>query len=98
MVGSARIRECIVDSTKTRHIREAISAGHTTYGMQTFDQSLMQLLKNKLITYEEAVRHSSNPDDFALKIKGVSSSSDLSWDEFDKGEKEESGDIDIERF
>jgi twitching motility protein PilT len=105
MVSSARIKECIAEPEKTKQIREAISAGFTTYGMQTFDQSLMQLLKKQLITYEEALRHATNPADFALKLKGVSSSSDLSWDEFDKtGEKKKKKretteeDLKIERF
>lgn len=101
MVSSARIKECIADPDKTKQIREAISAGFTTYGMQTFDQSLMQLLKQQLITYEEALRHATNPADFALKMKGVSSSSDLSWDEFDKpGKKKKDAEenLEIERF
>jgi len=51
--------------------------------MQTFDQSLMSLYTRKLITYEEAMRQSTNPDDFALKISGISSTSDLSWDQFE---------------
>ena len=54
--------------------------------MQTFDQSLMGLLKQNLITFEEALRQSSNPDDFRLKVSGISSTSDLSWDEFEKEE------------
>jgi twitching motility protein PilT len=53
--------------------------------MQTFDQSLMMLYKESLITLEEALRQASNPDDFALRVRGVSSTSDLSWEDFDKG-------------
>jgi twitching motility protein PilT len=82
MIGTARIRDCIDDKEKTKQIPEAIAQGYTSYGMQTFDQSLMQLLTQKLITYEEALRQSSNPDDFALKISGISSTSDSSWDDF----------------
>jgi twitching motility protein PilT len=52
--------------------------------MQTFDQSLMGLLKRKLITFEEAMRQASNPDDFKLKMSGISSTSDLSWEDFEK--------------
>ena len=70
MIGTARIRECIDDKEKTKQIHDAIAQGVTSYGMQTFDQSLMQLYTKKLITYEEALRQSSNPDDFALKISG----------------------------
>ena len=82
MLGTARIRECIDDKDKTKQIPEAIAQGVVSYGMQTFDQSLMQLYSKKLITYEEALRQCTNPDDFALKISGISSTSDLSWDQF----------------
>jgi twitching motility protein PilT len=82
MIGTARIRECIDDRDKTKQIPEAIAQGFVSYGMQSFDQSIMQLYTNKLISYEEALHQCSNPDDFALKISGVSSTSDLNWDQF----------------
>lgn len=82
MVSTARVRELIDDKEKTKMLRDTIQQGHDTYGMQTFDQSLMGLLKNDLITLDEALRQSSNPDDFKLKISGISSSSDLSWEQF----------------
>jgi len=56
-----------------------------SYGMQTFDQSLLTLLKEGLVTLDEALRQASNPDDFALRVRGVSSTSDLTWDDFEKG-------------
>ncbi len=107
LVSTARIRECIADKDKTREISDAITKGFTTYGMQSFDQSLMVLYRKELITFEEALRQSSNPDDFKLKVSGISSTSDSTWDEFDKEggeEKEEAGatsdddDLQIERF
>ncbi|MFQ5881541.1 MAG: type IV pilus twitching motility protein PilT [Candidatus Methylomirabilales bacterium] len=79
MVATATIRECIVDPDKTRKIPDFIAAGHTQYGMQTFDQSLMTLYRRGLITYEEALLWASNPDDFALRARGIESSWDLSW-------------------
>ena len=82
MIGTARIKDCIDDEDKTKQIYDAIAQGYTSYGMQTFDQSLMQLLGKKLISYEEALNQSSNPDDFALKFSGISSTSDSSWDDF----------------
>jgi twitching motility protein PilT len=84
MINTTRIREYIEDKDKTRKIREAIAQGHVSYGMQTFDQSLMALHKENLISMEEALRQASNPDDFALRVRGVSSTSDLTWDDFDK--------------
>jgi twitching motility protein PilT len=91
MVTTGRIRECIDDKDKTKQIHEAIAQGVVAYGMQTFDQSLMELLTNKFITYDEALRQSSNPDDFALKISGVSSTSNSTWEQFEKGGETETG-------
>lgn len=97
MIGTARIRECIDDPAKTKQLNEVISQGVVSYGMQTFDQSLMQLHSRKLITYEEALRQCSNPDDFALKLSGISSTSDLSWDQFLSDQPENGDDDPIER-
>ena len=99
MIGTARIRECIDDKDKTKQIPEAIAQGVVSYGMQSFDQSLMHLYSKKLITYDEALRQSSNPDDFALKISGISSTSDLSWDQFTGDEEGKEGDkLEVEKF
>ena len=102
MISTSRIKDCILNASKSKDIPEAIAEGHTIYGMQTFDQSLMGLLKNGLISYEEALKNTTNADDFALKIKGISSSSDGQWKDFEGkeeggGTKTPSG-IDIERF
>ncbi|GAB4293706.1 MAG: type IV pilus twitching motility protein PilT [Desulfuromonadia bacterium] len=105
LIGTSRIRECIEDKDKTKQIPEAIAQGVTTYGMQTFDQSLMQLFTRKLITYEEALRQCSNPDDFALRVSGISATSDSTWDQFVHEEEkketpltEETFKIEIEKF
>ena len=80
MVATQTIKECIIDPEKTRRIHDVISAGLSQYGMQTFDQSLAGLCREKLISYEEALRWCSNPDDFALKMGGVQSTGDLAWE------------------
>ena len=72
MVGTARVRELIGDQHRTREIHDAISTGREPYGMISFDQSLAELVRAKLVTYEEALRHSTTPDDFALVFRGVS--------------------------
>jgi len=86
--STARVRELIDDKEKTKQLPEAIQHGFVAYGMQSFDQSLMGLLKRKLITFEEALLQCSNPDDFKLKLSGVSSTSDLSWEDFEKEEND----------
>jgi twitching motility protein PilT len=101
LVSTARIRECIGDKDRTKEIPDAISKGYTTYGMQTFDQSLMAFVKQGLVTYEEALRNVSNPDDFALRFKGVSATSDATWEDFEEESEEEVGggdELKLERF
>ncbi len=89
LVTTARVRECIADKDRTKEIHDAIAKGFTTYGMQTFDQSLMYLVKKGLVTYEESLKHVSNPDDFALRFRGIASTSDGSWESFEDKEAEE---------
>jgi len=83
LVNNARIRELIENPDRTKEIPMAISESYISFGMQTFDQSLTFLLNQNLISYEEALRQSSNPDDFALRASGVSSTSDKDWDPFE---------------
>jgi twitching motility protein PilT len=93
MIASARVKECISDKDRTKEIHDAISKGFTSYGMQTFDQSLMGHVKSGVVTYDEALKHVSNRDDFALRFKGIASTSDGTWDDFEgeKGEKDDGG-------
>jgi twitching motility protein PilT len=91
--NTTRIRELIIDKERTREIPDAISRGYTTYGMQTFDQSIMALYKKKLITLEEALEQCSNPDDFKLRASGVAGTSDGdAWGGFDDAEGGGGGD------
>jgi twitching motility protein PilT len=77
------VRELIEDPDRTKHLPDAIAQGSVTQGMQTFDQSLMQLFARSLITADEATRRATNPADFALRLSGVTSTSDSRWDNFD---------------
>jgi len=88
LISTARVRECIADKDRTKEIHDAITKGFTTYGMQTFDQSLMQHVKSGLVTYDEALKHVSNPDDFALRFRGIASTSDGTWEDFESDEDE----------
>src|SRR5262245_55043124 len=71
LVSTARVRELIEDSQRTREIRDAIAQG-AGYGMMSFDQCLIGLVQQRLVTYEEAIKNSSTPDDFALAFRGIS--------------------------
>ena len=84
MISTALVRDIIKDPERSpRELTDAIAKGHISYGTQTFDQSLMGLYRKNLITYDEAMRQASNPDDFALQVRGITSTSDARWDSFD---------------
>ncbi|MFM8270203.1 MAG: hypothetical protein ACKN9V_08455, partial [Pseudomonadota bacterium] len=70
LINTVRVKEMILDSSLTQDIRRAIEEGEHV-GMQTFDQSLMELHRKELITEEEALLHCSNIQDFQLRLEGV---------------------------
>lgn len=71
MVSTALIRDYIMNEEKTYIIREAIAAGTSQYGMQTFDQSLFHLVQSGLISLDEALHTASNSDEFRMRIAGI---------------------------
>src|SRR5260370_14530438 len=71
LVSTALRRDHIMNEEKTYMIREAIAAGTSQYGMQTFDQSLFQLVQSGHISIEEALHNASNPDEFKMRVSGI---------------------------
>jgi twitching motility protein PilT len=84
LISTPFIQDCIVVQEKTKLIKEAISQGISQYGMQTFDQSLYSLYQNNFISFDEALKWASNPDEFKLKKIGVQSAKDMSMEEMEK--------------
>ncbi len=80
MLGSALIRDSIRDAAKTPEIPAVIAASAAQYGMQSFDQSLLGLYRQGLITYEIARESASNPEDFDLRVKGILSAAEMTWE------------------
>lgn len=76
MIVTEYIRNCILDPEKTRLIRQAIAAGTSQYGMQTFDQSIYEHYKAGRITYEDALNYATNADEFKLRVQGIYSTQD----------------------
>ncbi|HEV2221652.1 MAG TPA: type IV pilus twitching motility protein PilT [Candidatus Acidoferrales bacterium] len=84
LISTGYIRDCIINPDKTRLIRDALAAGTSQYGMQTFDQSIFDLYSKNLITLEEALIRASNPDEFKLRIQGIRSSADAAREEMER--------------
>lgn len=85
MINTPYIKECIIKKEKTSLIRDAIAAGISEYGMQTFDQSIYQLYKDDAISFEQGLRYSSSPNNFKLRVAGIQSSSDMALEEMEEG-------------
>jgi len=85
MMMTGVIRDSIRERVKTPQIPTVIAAGQSQYGMQTFDQSLLGLYREELVTYETARDAATNPDDFDLKIKGIFSTGEMTWDSSSPG-------------
>jgi twitching motility protein PilT len=79
MINTATVKECVIDKEKTGLINDYIEQGRSIYGSQSFDQSLYDLFVNNFITFEEALKWAKRPDDFELRVKGISSTSDSNW-------------------
>jgi twitching motility protein PilT len=84
LMSTPLIRDYILHEEKTASIRDAIAAGTSQYGMQTFDQSLFYLYQSGLITLEEALRGSTNPDEFRLRLAGIQNTSSMAKEEMEQ--------------
>jgi twitching motility protein PilT len=84
MISTPYIAECISDREKTGLIRDAVAAGVSQYGMQTFDQSIYQLYRDGYISFEQGMKYSSNPDNFKLRVMGIQSTLDIAMEEMEK--------------
>ncbi len=71
LVNTAAIAQLIRTGDESQSIPDLIAEGQVQYGMQTFDQSLLELYRRGWISYEWAVHYASNPSEFALRVSGV---------------------------
>jgi twitching motility protein PilU len=81
LINTAAVAENIRDIEKALNIPDLIAEGTVSYGMQSFDQSLMKWYKEGMVTYESALFFSTNPSEFALRASGVDSASDRTFSE-----------------
>ena len=85
LINTAAVADNIRDIEKALNIPDLIAEGTISYGMQSFDQSLMKWYREGVISYESALFYSSNPSEFALRVSGVSSASDQTFGDGEKG-------------
>jgi len=84
LINTAAVRDQIRDMEKALNIPDLIKEGTVQYGMQSFDQSLMQWYSQGIISYESAVFFATSPAEFALRVQGVAGTSDQSWNQYEQ--------------
>jgi twitching motility protein PilT len=70
LMASAYVRDCISDQDKTSAIAQALVQGGQ-YGMQSFDQAILKLCQDKLVTIEEAIKWVTNVEEFRMRLRGI---------------------------
>src|SRR5215831_13089861 len=81
LVGTGAIKDCIREAKRTPEIPAFIAQGQSQYGMQTFDQCLLRLYREGIISYETAREAATNADDFDLKVRGIFSTGEQSFEQ-----------------
>lgn len=76
MINSPTIRK-LIEEGNISQIKKAIESSSTYYRMQTLNQSLVALVKNGIISEQEALSASGNPEEFKLNLKGIFSGSSM---------------------
>jgi twitching motility protein PilT len=71
MIATALIKDLIEDPHKTSGIPDAIVQGGAQYGMQSFDQAILQLCQLGLVTVEEALKWVTNVEEFKMRLRGI---------------------------
>jgi twitching motility protein PilT len=71
LICTAAVRGLIKDASRTDEIHAYIRDAGDQYGMQTFDQHLMELVSDEVVTYETALVAASNPGDFEVQMRTV---------------------------
>jgi twitching motility protein PilT len=82
LINTAAVRDQIRDMQKALNIPDLIREGTVQYGMQSFDQSLMNWYSKGVISYESALFYATSPSEFALRVQGIAGASDTTFDTF----------------
>jgi twitching motility protein PilT len=92
LINTAAVKDNIRDSEKSLSIPDLIKEGSIQYGMQSFDQSLMDWYQKDVISYEDALFYSTNPSEFALRVSGIEGTSDRTFaDQLGRGDEPPAG-------
>ncbi len=69
LICTGTARDLIRDPNRTPELHDYIRDAHEQYGMQTFDQHLMEMVSGEVVTYETALVAATNPKDFEIQMR-----------------------------
>ena len=69
MIVTAHVKKCIMEN-KSNDMMQAVAKGQF-YGMQTFNQSLVKLYRDGLVTEADILDAATSPDDVKLALRGI---------------------------
>jgi len=69
LICTGTARDMIKDPNRAGELHDYIRDAREQYGMQTFDQHLMDLVAEGVVAYETALAAASNPADFELQMR-----------------------------
>ncbi len=75
LVSTAAVRECLADPEKMTVLQSLVEDDRGTHGMQTFDQSILELFNQGIISQETALENATNPNDVEMAMRGIAASS-----------------------
>ena len=85
LVNTPTVKDFIIDPDKTSQVRQLIQEGVSQYGMQSFDQALANLVRQKVVAPEDAIRFATHPNELALHLQGIQDSSNRAFSAVEMG-------------
>src|SRR2546429_1510970 len=71
LICTGEVRELIKDASRTADLPDYVRGARDEDGIQTFDQHLMDLVADELVTYETALTATTNPTDFEKQMRSL---------------------------
>jgi twitching motility protein PilT len=71
LVSTPYARECIADRDKTARLPDVIAAGASEYGMQSFDQSILDHCLSGRVSPITAEQWVTNVEEFRMRLRGI---------------------------
>jgi twitching motility protein PilT len=77
LIGTLTVQRCIEEPSRTAQLPSVIAEGRDTYGMQTFNQSVIDWYQKGMVSYEEARRSATSQTDYEVEVERLTLAADV---------------------